>query len=117
MKRLLLILLLLCLALMGYSIVLRIGRPAEEKGRLEVHFLNVGQADAALLTCEGQTMLIDGGNAEDSDLVYTYLMEQGIKHLDYMVSTHPHEDHVGGLAGALNACTVGGGILTGGRGQ
>lgn len=69
---------------------------------LEVHFIDVGQADSALIVCDGQAMLIDGGNVADSDLIYTYLKNKGITRLDYIVATHAHEDHVGGLAGALN---------------
>ena len=72
-----------------------------------VHFIDVGQADAALILCSGKTMLIDGGNKEDSDLIYAYLQKQNITHLDYVVCTHAHEDHVGGLSGALTAATVG----------
>lgn len=72
----------------------------------EVHFIDVGQADAALVLCEGESMLIDGGNRGDSSLIYTYLKQRGLEHLDYMVCTHPHEDHVGGLAGALNYATA-----------
>ncbi|MGN0967677.1 MAG: MBL fold metallo-hydrolase [Oscillospiraceae bacterium] len=74
---------------------------------LTVHFIDVGQADCALLQCDGQTMLIDGGNAEDSSLVVSYLRNQGVEYLDYVVCTHAHEDHVGGLSGPLNTCTVG----------
>lgn len=77
-----------------------------EGGGFEVHFMDVGQADAALVICDGHYMLIDGGNAEDSDLVYAYLERQGAKHLDCMVATHAHEDHIGGLSGALNYATV-----------
>lgn len=73
----------------------------------EVHFIDVGQADCALVSCDGAYMLIDGGNAEDSDLVYSYLKTNGITHLDYMVATHAHEDHIGGLSGAAYAATVG----------
>lgn len=72
-----------------------------------VHYIDVGQADAALVLCDGQTMLIDGGNRADSDLIYTYLKNQDIDYLDYIVCTHPHEDHVGGLAGAMNAAETG----------
>ena len=68
----------------------------------EVHFLNVGQADAALVVCDGQAMLIDGGNVADSRLIYSYLKSHTVDRLAYVVCTHPHEDHVGGLAGALN---------------
>ena len=40
---------------------------------VEVHFIDVGQADATLVVCDGKAMLIDGGNPEDSDLLYSYL--------------------------------------------
>lgn len=72
-----------------------------------VRFIDVGQADAALVLCDGKSMLIDGGNADDSDLIYTYLKKLDIKHLDFIVATHAHEDHVGGLSAPLNTLTVG----------
>jgi competence protein ComEC len=74
---------------------------------LTIRFLDVGQADAALLQCGGQSLLIDGGNAADSNLIYSVLRAEGITHLDYIVATHAHEDHIGGLAGALHASSVG----------
>lgn len=73
-----------------------------EGGSFEVHFIDVGQADAALILCDGESMLIDGGNAGDSSLIYAYLEEEQVDVLDYIVCTHAHEDHVGGLSGALN---------------
>ena len=71
-----------------------------------VYFLDVGQADAALVVSDGKYMLIDGGNAADSDFIYSFLRNHGITHLDYIIATHAHEDHVGGLSGALNYATV-----------
>lgn len=73
----------------------------------EIHFIDVGQADAALVLCDGKSMLIDGGNAADSSKIYTYLKERNITHLDFVIATHAHEDHVGGIAGALNYATAG----------
>lgn len=70
-------------------------------GTLEVHYIDVGQADSALILCGGQSMLIDGGNVADSGLLVSYLEGQGLPELDYAVDTHAHEDHVGGLAGPL----------------
>ncbi len=72
----------------------------------EAHFIDVGQADASLVICDGKAMLIDGGNADDSNLIYSYLKKNDIKHLDYIVATHAHEDHVGGLVGALVYATA-----------
>lgn len=80
--------------------------PLPQDSAFAVHYIDVGQADAALVVCDGHYMLIDGGNAADSDLIYSYLQNQGADHLDYMVATHAHEDHIGGLSGALNYATV-----------
>ena len=68
---------------------------------LTVRFIDVGQADCALLECEGEYMLIDGGNVDDGQLVVSYLEQQGVEELSYLVCTHAHEDHVGGLASVL----------------
>lgn len=78
-----------------------------EESFFEVHYIDVGQADAALVLCDGQAMLIDGGNRADSSLIYSYLKSRNLSYLDYMICTHPHEDHAGGLAGALNYAAVG----------
>ena len=53
-----------------------------------VTVLDVGQADAAVLQCDGQTMMIDGGNAADSDFIYAWLKEHSIDQIDAMVCTH-----------------------------
>ncbi len=67
----------------------------------EAHFINVGEADAALVICDGHAMLIDGGNSSDSRRVYSYIKNHFVEHLDYVVGTHSDEDHIGGIPGAL----------------
>lgn len=75
-------------------------------GDIVVHFIDVGQADAILVESDGENMLVDGGNGADSSLIYAYLKRHGIERIKYLVNSHPHEDHVGGLPGALNYATV-----------
>lgn len=77
-----------------------------ENSTFSVRFIDVGQADAALVECDGHYMLIDGGNKADSSLMYSVLKKGSIKKLDIVVGTHAHEDHIGGLPGALNYATA-----------
>ena len=111
MKKFLASLLVLALLLSGCTIVIR---PAEQTPpadfgntgvltgqELMVHFIDVGQADCALIAYGDYHMLIDGGNKEDGQLVVSYLQQQGIEDLDAVVCTHAHEDHVGGLPSVL----------------
>lgn len=64
---------------------------------LQVHFIDVGQGDATLITYKGHAMLIDGGDNSKGTAIQYYLKEQGIEVLDYVVATHPDADHIGGL--------------------
>ena len=75
--------------------------PAITDKVLQVHFIDVGQADCAFIEYGDFAMLIDGGNREDSSLVVSYLEQQGVQELDVVVCSHAHEDHVGGLPGVL----------------
>ena len=75
-------------------------------GSFTVQYLDVGQGDSELIQCDGHYMLIDGGTSKYSDKIYATLKAQDITALDYIVNTPPHEDHVGGLSGALQFATV-----------
>ena len=68
---------------------------AESPGNLEVHFLDVGQADCTLIKCDGYTMLIDAGEDDQGTKIQNYLKKQGVEKLDYLVLTHPDSDHIG----------------------
>ena len=101
-KKLLALLLVLALLLTGCAFPAVSGekRPGGGDG-LTVYFLDVGQADCALLECGGEYMLIDGGNRDDSQLVVSFLEQQGVETLSKVICTHAHEDHVGGLPAVL----------------
>lgn len=66
-------------------------------GDLQVHFIDVGQADCILIVADGEAMLIDAGNNDDADTISSYLQGQGITTLRYAAATHPHEDHIGSM--------------------
>jgi competence protein ComEC len=73
---------------------------------LAVYFFDVGQADSILLVTDGMAMLVDTGNAGDADTSFKVsnkinlsheLNRLGISTIDYMIATHPHEDHMGSM--------------------
>ena len=68
---------------------------------LTAHFIDVGQGDSILLQFNGKSLLIDGGPAEMGSRLEEYLREQNVTHLDLMILTHPHDDHIGGLIAVL----------------
>lgn len=83
-------------------------QPAAGSAELKVHFMDVGQADSILVQLpDGKTMVIDAGNNGDGKLVVNYIKQLGIPKIDYLIGTHPHEDHIGGMDNVILAFPVG----------
>jgi len=78
-----------------------------ESGQAAVHFIDVGQGDAVLIqTTEGHA-LIDGGDNHMGERVVQHLRDAGVSELSYVIATHPHADHIGGLIDVLDTFPVG----------
>jgi competence protein ComEC len=76
-------------------------------GTLQVHYIDVGQADSILIkAADGTAVLIDGGNNPDGPNVVNYLKSQQVKELAAVIATHPHEDHIGGLDTVIKSFPV-----------
>ncbi|MRX71625.1 MBL fold metallo-hydrolase [Bacillus lacus] len=75
---------------------------------LQVHYIDVGQGDAMLLKLpNGQNMVIDAGDNQYGQSVVNYIKNQGVSHIDYVVGTHPHADHIGGLDDVIKSFSIG----------
>lgn len=74
---------------------------------LEVHFIDVGQGDCTLLSCGGQTMLIDCGDSSQGTAIQNYLCKQDIEKIDYLILTHPDADHIGGAPVIITKFDIG----------
>lgn len=75
--------------------------------RMEVHFMDVGQGDATLITCGGHAMLIDAGDDTKGTAIQNYLLKQKISKLDYLILTHPDSDHIGGAPVIITKFDIG----------
>ena len=108
MKRIFLLLILLLAGCTGLTVKDELKAPATQSGKeMLVHFIDVGQGDAILIQSpNGKTMLSDGGVKGEGPNVVSYLREQGVERLDYVVATHPDADHIGGLLAVLNSISI-----------
>ncbi|MFY9472184.1 MAG: ComEC/Rec2 family competence protein [Tepidanaerobacteraceae bacterium] len=104
----LLIILTVLLAACGSTALKEPVQTTEAETGLKVHFLDVGQADCILIQAPtGENMLIDAGNNDDADTIISYLNAQGVRRIDVLVGTHPHEDHIGSLDTVIDTYDIG----------
>lgn len=96
------------------------GVKSDSKGVLRVHFLNVDHGCATLVECDGEFLLIDGGSIYKYDqekeqisdewigeIAYDYMLDMGIRKVDYVIASHPHADHIGGLVSIFQDFEIG----------
>ncbi len=76
------------------------------EGKLQIHFIDVGQADAILIKQDEHYMLIDAGKNDSEERLVNYLKEQKITKFDYIIGTHAHEDHIGGMDKVIDSFEV-----------
>lgn len=68
-----------------------------DKEKLNILYLDVGQADSELILYKDKVIVIDTGNLNDGDKIISYLKELNITKIDYLIGTHIHEDHIGSM--------------------
>ena len=77
-------------------------------GNIMIHFIDVGQGDSIFIELPNEeTMLIDAGEESEGKIVFDYVETLGYTKIDYLVGTHPHTDHIGGLAYIINNFDIG----------
>ena len=81
--------------------------PVTAEGELEIHFIDVENADCIFVRQQDKTLLIDAGESTTFDRVERYLEDYGVDHLDLIIATHPHADHIGGMPSVLERFSVG----------
>ena len=82
--------------------------PATGGNLLVAEFLDVDQADCELIFLpDGKILLIDAGNRGDGEEIVAYLKGKNISKIDYVVATHPHADHIGGMSDVIDSFEIG----------
>jgi len=107
-KAILIIALVICLLFTGCAGITNETDITETEDELIVHYIDVGQGDSILIQFPDEKVaLIDGGTREAGEKVVSYIRSLGLKRIDYLIATHPHEDHIGGLPEVIRNFEIG----------
>ncbi|MCI1946080.1 ComEC/Rec2 family competence protein [Clostridium luticellarii] len=82
--------------------------PKVKSSQLLVHYIDVGQGDSELIQINGKNLLIDAGPNDSENKLMSYLNKQNIEKLDYVIATHPDEDHIGGMSSVIKKYEIDG---------
>ena len=80
---------------------------AQTSANVTIKFIDVGQGEAILIALPEKTMLIDAGPTGSAPKIAQVLQELGRNKIDYLVATHPDEDHIGGMADVISSTQIG----------
>ncbi len=81
--------------------------PVYSDGEVYVHIVDVGQGSATLVTLGEKGILIDTGEADYSDTLLDYINSCGVTELEYVIASHPHSDHIGGMVDVIEEYKIG----------
>ncbi|MGH4052419.1 MAG: ComEC/Rec2 family competence protein [Clostridium sp.] len=104
---------LICVSIAFVLICITIGYNSITKTNLNLennivtHFIDVGQGDSILIQVNGKNVLIDSGTIDSRKKLIKYLKNNNVKKLDYVIATHPHDDHIGGMTSVINTFDIG----------
>ena len=96
------IVILVILSIFLFKSLINSKSPSTNPNEMKVHFIDVGQGDSILIQVNYKNILIDSGPKDEKDKLVKYLNSLNIQQFDYVIATHPHEDHIGNMAYIIN---------------
>lgn len=82
-------------------------KKTKDLSHMKVHYIDVGQGDSILVQVNNKNLLIDAGPSSAENELVSYLKSLNINQLDYVIATHPHEDHIGGMRQVIKTFNIG----------
>lgn len=89
-----------------YNLLSITKKSLDTPNKMLVHYIDVGQGDSILIQVNNENLLIDAGPTDAKEALLTYLDSIGLSKLEYIIATHPHEDHIGNMSYIINKYEV-----------